>query len=124
MSGSNEHRLAKRMRWAARVIGSIAAVFFIGMLIASAVSEGVEPMTTESSTLVLLGALAAASCIASWWRDIPAGILLVLTSIGLGIHIGYFAGHNHVLAWSIIGLPYLVAGILILSSWRLSKRIL
>jgi len=112
------------MRWAARVIGLIAAVFFLGMLIGSAVSEGVGPMTIESSTLVLLGAVALAGCIASWWRDTTAGILLVLTSIGLGVHIGYFAGHNHVLAWSIIGLPYLVAGILILISWRLSKKIL
>ncbi|HEX73731.1 MAG TPA: hypothetical protein G4N93_01070 [Dehalococcoidia bacterium] len=112
------------MRWTARVIESIAAVFFVGMLIASAVSEGIEPITTESSTLVLLRALAAASCIASWWRDITAGTLLVLTSIGLGIHIGYFAGYNHVVAWSIIGLPYLVAGIIILSSWRLSRRAL
>jgi len=112
------------MRWAARVIGLIAAVFFLGMLIGSAVSEGAGPMTIESSTLVLLGAVALAGCIASWWRDTTAGILLVLTSIGLGVHIGYFAGHNHVLAWSIIGLPYLVAGILILISWRLSKKIL
>jgi len=112
------------MRWAARVIGLIAAVFFLGMLIGSAMSEGVGPITIESSTLVLLGAVALAGCIAPWWRDTTAGILLVLTSIGLGVHIGYFAGHNHVLAWSIIGLPYLVAGILILISWRLSKKIL
>jgi len=91
-------------------------------VIASAASEGMGPMTVESGTLVLLGAVALAGCIASWWRDMTAGILLVLTSIGLGVHIGCFAGHNHVLAWSIIDLPYLVAGALVLSSWRLSRQ--
>ena len=110
------------MRWTARSIGLIAAAFFAGMLIASAVSEGVGPMTIESATLVLLGVVALAGCIASWWRDIAAGILLVITSIGLGVHIGHFAGHNHFLAWSIIGLPYLVAGVLLFISRHLSGQ--
>ena len=121
-NGTYRVRLAKHMRWAARTIAIVATVFFVGMLIGSAVSEGVGPMTIESSTLALLGAVALAACIASWWRDITAGILLVLTSIGSGVHIGHFAGHNHILAWSIIGLPYLVASILILSSWRLLRQ--
>jgi len=121
MLENRDNRLARRTRWTARIIGTIAAVLFVGMLITSAISEGVKPLTIESGTLVLLGVVSLSGCIASWWRDMPAGILLVLTSVGLGVHIGYFAGRNHVLAWSIIGLPYLVAGILILNSWRLSR---
>ncbi len=122
MSERERYRLAKLSRWAARAIGTIAAVFFVGILIGSALSEGMGPVTTESVTLVLLAAVALAGCTVSWWRDMTAGILLVLTSIGFGVHIGCFAGHNHVLAWSIIGLPYLVAGILILSAWWLSRQ--
>lgn len=122
MLENRDNRLARRTRWAARVIGTIAAVFFVSMLLVSAISEGVKPLTIESGTLALLGVVSLSGCIASWWRDMPAGILLVLTSVGLGVHIGYFAGRNHVLAWSIISLPYLVAGILILNSWRLSRR--
>lgn len=122
MLENRDNRLVRRTRWTARVIGTIAAVFFVGMLLVSAISEGVKPLTIESGTLALLGVVSLSGCIASWWRDMPAGILLVLTSVGLGVHIGYFAGRNHVLAWSIIGLPYLVAGILILNSWRLSRR--
>ena len=121
MLENRDNRLTRRTRWAARVIGTIAAVFLVGMLIASAISEGIGPITVEIGTLVLLGMLSLSGCIASWWRDMPAGILLILTAVGLGVHIGCFAGHNHVLAWSIIGLPYLVAGILILNSWRLSR---
>ena len=121
MLENRDNRLARRTRWTARVIGTIAAVFFVGMLLVSAISEGIGPITVEIGTLVLLGMLSLSGCIASWWRDMPAGILLILTAVGLGVHIGCFAGHNHVLAWSIIGLPYLVAGILILNSWRLSR---
>ena len=117
-----KHRLAKRMRLAARIIGTVAAVFFVSMLIGSAVAEGVGPITIEAGTVVLLGAVALAGCIASWWRDITGGILLVLTSISFGVHIGCFAGRNHFLVWLMIGLPYLVAGALILSSWRLSRK--
>jgi len=116
------YRLARLSRWAARAIGTIAAVFFVVMLIGSALSEGMGPVTTESVTLVLLAAVALAGCAVSWWRDMTAGILLVLTSIGFGVHIGCFAGHGHVAAWAIIGLPYLLAGILILSAWRLSRQ--
>ncbi len=59
------YRLARLSRWAARAIGTIAAVFFVGMLIGSALSEGVGPVTTESVTLVLLAALALAGCTVS-----------------------------------------------------------
>ncbi|MFQ6090231.1 MAG: hypothetical protein ACE5LD_02185 [Candidatus Bipolaricaulia bacterium] len=109
-------------RWTARAIGTVAAALFVVMLIGSAVAEGVGPLTVESGTLVLLGAVALAGGSVSWWRDMGAGILLVLTSIGLAAHIGYYAERNHLLAWSMIGLPFLVAGLLILSSWRLSRR--
>ena len=49
-------------------------------------------------------------------------LLLVLVSLALGIHIGVYAGHNHFLAWLMIGFPYLLAGGLILTSlWLESK---
>jgi ABC-type transport system involved in cytochrome bd biosynthesis fused ATPase/permease subunit len=114
--------LARLSRWTARAIATIAGLFFVVMLIGSALSEGVGPATTESVTLVLLAAVALAGSTVSWWRDMTAGILLVLTSIGFGVHIACFAGHNHVLAWFIIGFPYLAAGILILSAWQFSRQ--
>ena len=122
MVKGQKYRIDRLLRWAGRAISAIAAVFFVGMLIGSALSEGIEPVTVETGTLVLLGVVALAGSIASWWQDMTAGIPLFSTSIGLGAHIGCFAGHGHVLAWSIIGLPYLVAGILILSARRLSRQ--
>ena len=77
---------------------------------------------TAGILLAALSAVALAGCILSWWRERLAGILLVLVSIGLGIHIGAFAGRNHFLAWSMVGLPYLVAGGLLLSAWWLERK--
>ncbi len=114
--------LTNFLRWAGRVIASIAAIWFVAMLIGSAITEGAAPITIESGTLVFLGVIAVAGGILSWWKDAISGILLFLTSVGLGIHISCYAGHSHVFTWALIGLPYLVACILMVSSWRVSKK--
>ena len=121
-----QYCLAKGMRWAARIIGLVAAVFLVTMLIGATVAEvlaeGLEPMTIEGILLGVLGAVALAGCIVSWRREQLAGILLVLASVGLGIHIGVCAGRNHFLAWLMVGFPYLLAGGLLLTSWRLARK--
>jgi len=125
---SKQHSLAKRMRWAARVIGLVAAGFLLAMMIGAAtaevLTEGWEPITIEGILLGVLAAIALAGCIISWWRERLAGILLVLTAVGFGIHIGICAGRNHALVWLMLGLPYLIAGALLLTSWRLSRKTL
>ena len=114
--------LVNLLRWAGRIIASIAAIWFVVMLIGSAITEGVGPITIETGALVFLGVIAVAGGIISWWKDAVSGILLFLTSVSLGIHISCYAGHSHVFAWVLIGLPYLIASIMLLSSWRLSKQ--
>ena len=76
----------------------------------------------SGSLLVMIGIVALTGCVLSWRQDLLAGILLVITSAGLGVHIGSFAGRNHFVAWSMLGLPYLIAGLLLFYAWRLSKR--
>ncbi|HEY92454.1 MAG TPA: hypothetical protein G4O17_01745 [Dehalococcoidia bacterium] len=128
MLESKQYHLTKRMRWAGRVIGLLAAGFLLTMLIGTAIAEvlteGWEPITTDIEGVLLgvLGIIALAGCIASWWRDRLAGILLILTAAGLGIHIGLCAGRNHFLAWLMMGFPYLAAGVLLLTAWRLSRK--
>ena len=121
-SQSGRHRLAKPMRWAARAIALAGAMFFLTMLIGPDTTDGSEPITTEGVVLGVPGVIALAACVVSWWRERLAAILLIGAAVGLGIHIGVYAGHNHLLAWSMLGLPYLLAGLLLLSSWRLSNH--
>ena len=95
------------------------------MLIGSAVSEPLSQGTTTSlagNLLVVIGIVALAGCVLSWWRDLLAGILLLVTSAGLGTHIGIFAGRYHLMVWAILGLPYLVAGVLLLYARWLSRH--
>ena len=126
MSARNLPHLAKRMRWAARIICLIVTVFGATMLIGEAVTEfisqGFVTTSIEGGLLVMIGLVALAGCVIIWWRDLPASILLVVTSAGLGVHIGIFAGRNHFMVWSILGLPYLVAGVLLINAWRLSRH--
>ena len=122
MSEGRCHRLAKPMRYAARAIALVGALCFLTVLIGAAITDRSGPVTMEGITLAVLGLMALAACVASWWRERLAATLLMATSVGLGIHIGVCAGHSHFLAWSMVGLPYLVAGLLLLASWRLSTE--
>ena len=119
-------RLAGRMRWTARIVGLVVAIFMTIMVIGSAAGEITSdepiPFDVEGVTLGIITAVALAGCIMSWWRERLAAMLLVLAAIGLAIHIGISAGRNHVLAWTMLGLPYLIAGVLLFGSWRLSRN--
>ena len=127
MSEMRQQPLARRMKWAGRLIGLVAAGFFLVFLVGEAISEvldeGREPLETAGILLGLLQGLALVGVIVSWWRERLAGMLLAAASVGLGIHIGVYAGHNHFLAWLMVGLPYLVASVLLLISWRLSRQV-
>ena len=125
MAARNPLKLARQMTWAARIICLIITVFGGTMLIGEAVTEfisqGLVMPPPAGGLLVIIGIIALAGCVLSWRRELPAGILLVITSAALGVHIGYFAGHNHVLVWSMLGLPYLVSGVLLVYAWRLTN---
>ncbi len=114
------------MTWTARIVGLVTAIFLAIMVIGSAAGEIINdkpiPFDVEGVTLGIIAVVALAGCIISWWRERLAGTLLVLAAIGLAIHIGISAGRNHVLAWTMLGLPYLIAGVLFFGSWKLSKK--
>ena len=123
---TRNQRLVRRMTLAARIIGLVAVIFLAIMVIGSAAGEIIddEPahFDVEGVTLGIITLIALVGCIISWWRERLAGTLLVLVAIGLAIHIGISAGRNHALAWTVMGLPYLAAGVLLVVSWRLSRN--
>jgi hypothetical protein len=126
-----QYRLAKRMRWAARVIGLLAATVCLAIVVINAAVEGLpeggeainQAELVQGIMIGVLGVVGLTGSIVSWWRERLAGVLLVLTAVGFGIHVGLCAGRNHFMAWLMIGFPYLVAAVLLFSSWRLSRKI-
>ena len=119
-------RLARRMTWTARIVGLVAAMFLAIIVIGSAAGEIIDGETVAFDvagiTLGIIAIAALAGCLISWRWERLAGTLLVLVAIGLAVHIGILAGRNHVWAWMVMGLPYLIAGVLLLGSWRLSRN--
>lgn len=123
MSAVNYNRLAKRMRWAARVIALGAMAFLLLAWLLQMVFRAAL-WASDILYLVYLG-IALAGCIVSWWRQWLAGTLLVLVSFVLGSSLGLLSpwGIASLIAWTWqLGLPFLVAGVLFLLSWWLSRK--
>jgi hypothetical protein len=127
MRDSKQLRLAIRIRLLGRVIGLVTAgfstIFIIAEAFGGAVNEYVAVDIIAGFLLAILIVIALAGCILSWWLERTAAVLLVLVAVGLGIHIGVYAGRNHLLAWSMVGLPYLIAGGLLLYAWWLERKL-
>ena len=142
MSATKQQRLAKGMRWAARIIGipvtAFGAMMAIGEGVQSVLTEGFGPVNLVffgGSFIVLSMMSALAGCIISWWRVRLAGILLILTFLEL-ITAGILAGGSvdlperfslpfilaNIMQASIMGSPFLIAGVLFLISWWLSRK--
>ena len=130
LSETHERRSAKVILWSGRVIGLIASIGWLLIMTASATHD----ITTDNSLelassdvvqgalVAVIAAIALAGCIFSWWRLRASALLLVIASAGMGIHIAFNAGRNHFFAWSVSGLPFLIAGVLFLGSWWVSRR--
>ena len=122
MQDRGRRQLMSRMRWSGRIIASLAASWFLAVFIGEAVSCDPGPFTWEGATVVAVGLVAIAGAILSWCRERPAVVVLLLASVLLGVHIATYAGRHHLLVWLALGLPYLVAGLLLLGSLRLSRE--
>ena len=107
--------LVKAMRWAARVIGLIGTMLCLFAWFATKMfSEAAFSTSANLNFLVATVVISLASWIVSWWRERLAGALLVLISFGLAIW-----------NWENLAIlipPFLVAGVLFLLSWWLTRK--
>jgi len=112
------------LRIVARVFGFIVTVFFLIVICAGGLQDGV---TVESLFVIIPITVAVAGYITAWWRELSGGILLVAAYVLLAI-----SPNIHALVYGndlqfytgifIYGSPILVAGILYIVTWRLDRR--
>ena len=127
MLESRQYRVTQGMTWAARVIGLGAVGFVltlhIGWASAEYLAKGWEAITAEVIIVSVITGIALAGCIVSWWRVRTAGILLIVSAVLCATNIPPLQPliPGNVRVWLIVGLPRLVAGVLFLNAWRLSR---
>ena len=129
MLDSRQYRLARRMTVAARVIGLGAVGFVLTLLIgetsAEFLAKGWEAVTIEVILIGVITVIALVGCIVSWGKMRAAGILLIVSAVLCATNIPPVQPliPYDVRVWLIVGLPRLVAGVLFLNAWRLSRRL-
>lgn len=117
-------RLFRGLILAARIVGftaiGVGAAFIINEVIRQFISRGWVMMPFEIIWLTLILTMAIAGCVLSWRRIRLAGILLIVSGVAMGVDIAIVAGRNQ-LVWLVVGLPFIVTGLLFLKSWRLVR---
>lgn len=108
----------------ARIIGFVAAGFFLSLIVGELRKQGGEVTTVEAGLSGMSGGIALTGCVISWWRERLAGILLVSASAVWGIVQYAILGIHDSTIWAGYGMPYLIAGLLFFRSRQLSGEIL
>ena len=113
--------LFRRLVLAARIVGftavGIGAAFIIREVIGQFIREGGEIVPSRLIWLIMILAMAIAGCVLSWRRVRLAGILLIVSGVAVGVNIAIVAGRNQLILL-VLGLPFIVTGLLFLKSWR------
>ena len=121
MLRTRRYRVASAMKWIARVIATSGALGFLLVFIGEAVSCEPKPFSWEGATVFAIGLGAIGGAILVWRREHLAHFAMFALSVALGAHIAICAGRYHLLVWTAVGLPYLVAGLLLMASLRLRR---
>lgn len=115
-------RNTERVAW---VLIVSEAVFWLGFGIASAIGEHLGPANVVLHVLVPGGTFAILGLLARRWRS-PAAFALIATGAFLAIayptvYIEFFSASTVALVVATMAVPPLVAGILLLLSWRRTR---
>lgn len=100
-------------------------MFYFALLVSSIIDNQYWVKVGGQISFAIGIALTVGGLIVSWWKMRLAGVLLILSFVGpLGMFIYSVTRQDIVYSMSILifGLPSLIAGILFLLSWRLSRK--
>jgi hypothetical protein len=120
------------IKWVARIVGLIVLVIFVVFLIGNTVDtlQQANKFDIESLYIIVPIVLALIAYILTWWYKIIGGSILILVSIIFAILLSTATRINTeltsdfhaVLGWLMLGLPFLVVGILFLISSYFDRK--
>jgi uncharacterized integral membrane protein len=120
------------IKWVARIVGLIVLVIFVVFLIGNTVDtlQQANKFDIESLYIIVPIVLALIAYILTWWYKIIGGSILILVSIIFAILLSTATRINTeltsdfhaVLGWLMLGLPFLVVGILFLISAYFDRK--
>jgi hypothetical protein len=118
---ASQIRLTKALRWAGRILASIAAgvwLFAMIMQVVVGLQKGQDVFTSEGVLLAALVLFNLSGTVLSWWRRAAGTKILLAGGFALSFFSILAAGRNRALAVAISGLPFFVSGILLWLSRR------
>jgi hypothetical protein len=117
--------LQQTVRWSARAISTLAALFWLLILldiIACDVLVGFVCLNWEMAFLTGIVVASLLSVIIAWRREGIGGLVMILWGV-IFTAIAYLTSRpQQVLSMLVSGVPFLISGLLFLTSWWLSRR--
>jgi hypothetical protein len=115
-------RTTATLRWTARTIGAIVALFWILITIAAGIAE-TSGLTLEGFVIAIMVAGTTIGVLTSWINERRGGVITLLFGIAFCTFALISSGHNHALAMLTSGGPFILVGFLFLITDSRSKKI-
>ena len=123
--GRAPHQTARWMLWMARGISTLAAAFWLLILLDILACDALVGFICLNWEMALLAGLVIASVLSvliAWRRENVGGFIMILWGFVFS-SIAYMTSRpQQVFSMLVSGVPFLIAGLLFLASWWLSPR--
>lgn len=117
-----QDRATAIIRWTARTIGSIVALFWVLIAIVAGISE-TSGLTLEGFIIAIMVTGNTIGVITSWVNERRGGLITLLFGIAFSTFALFSAGHNHALAMLTSGGPFILVGTLLLIAHSRSVKV-
>ena len=120
------NKSSRVIRWVARILGSILAVYFVFTTVANLIMD-FKTWDFAAYIFFAFTIIFAVGVIIAWFKEKIGGIILITGAVAgniFSIVVGLNNPNFDLLDFIILaGLPFLIAGILFLVYWRKSKKL-